>query len=396
MKVIHFSTTDYGGAFKAAYRISKSMQSVGIDSKVFVRSNKLGTNGVEEVINSPVKMLISRSKNFINLCLSRGEIISDYFGTDISKLKVVREADVIFLHWVNSFVSYRCVEKLLNMNKKVIWVMHDMWLFTGGCHCDYYCGRYKTQCGKCPLLHSNRVSDKSKKNFVRKMKMLAGKDILLVGPSKWIADCAEKSLITHHKRIEVIPNPIDYQVFHPLNDIKTLRNSFQLDRTKKVILFGAVNSTEDKNKGIESILQLFSLLNSEEYIMIVFGNRLDSPMKHEKFKIINVGYISSEKEMSELYNRADVFLAPSTQESYGYTVAEAIACGTPVVAYNIGGIRDQIIHRKNGYLAKLHDIDDLKQGIEFCTTQLSKVDSFLKNDYQTVGNAYMQLCRGTT
>ena len=126
--------------------------------------------------------------------------------------------------------------------------------------------------------------------------------------------------------------------------------------------------------------------------MIVFGNKPDAPMKHDRLEIINMGYISSEQEMAKLYNSADVFLAPSTQESYGYTVAEAIACGTPVVAYNIGGIRDQIVHKKNGYLAKLHDIYDLKQGIEFCIANLNRVVNSLENDYQTVGNAYKQLC----
>ena len=230
MKVIHFSTTDCGGAFKAAYRISKSMQQAGVDSKVFVRTGKPDIDEVQEIIDTPAKKLISRSKNLINLCLSKGDVISDHFGTDITKLDIVREADVIFLHWVNSFVSYSCVEKLLSMNKKIIWVMHDMWLFTGGCHCDNYCGRYETQCGKCPLINSNKVNDISRKNFLRKIKMLSVRDMKLVAPSRWIAECAGKSLITKHDEIKVIPNPVDYQVFHPLEGARP-------SKTKKVILF---------------------------------------------------------------------------------------------------------------------------------------------------------------
>lgn len=394
MRVVHLSTTDCGGAFKAAYRISESMRNAGIDSSVIVRSRIMKSRNVVEVINTPYKKIISKFKNLINLTISKGDVISDYFGSDITKLKVVREADVVFLHWVNSFVSYNGVESLLNTDKKIIWVMHDMWLFTGGCHCDRYCGNYKKECGNCPMISGHRANDCSHRNFIRKKRMLAGKEILLVSPSKWIAECAGESDITKEHPILVLPNPIDYEVFYPLGQEKRkrIRKRYNIDANKKIILFGAVNSTVDENKGISSLEKILSALDKNLFTLVVFGNDTKTPFAYEGFDIINLGYVDEEMKMQEIYNMADIFLAPSFQESYGYTVAESLACGTPVAAYAVGGIKDQIQHGKNGYLAKINDADDLAEGIVYIADHMGRVSNTLKNDYNTIGEKYKQLC----
>jgi len=159
MNVVHIVTTDYGGAYRAAQRINDSMQSVGVSSAVLVREKTNPDSNVICAIDNPFRLLLSKTKNYMNLKASKGEVITDLFGTDITRHPLVKKADVVILHWVNSFVSYDTVQKLLEKGKPIVWVMHDMWPFTGGCHCDFYCGKYKIGCGKCPQISSTDMKD---------------------------------------------------------------------------------------------------------------------------------------------------------------------------------------------------------------------------------------------
>ncbi|MBQ0043377.1 MAG: hypothetical protein KBS85_08715, partial [Lachnospiraceae bacterium] len=142
MKVVHLATTDLGGSYKAVERIHKGLLSQGVDSVVLLRTRYHEGSVGEEVVHTPVQKLVSKAKNVGNLLCSKGEIITDRFGTDMSKHPEVLNADVVVIHWVNSFISDRCVSRLVALGKPVVMVAHDMWCCTGGCHYDNYCERY--------------------------------------------------------------------------------------------------------------------------------------------------------------------------------------------------------------------------------------------------------------
>lgn len=395
MKVVHLSTTDSGGAYKATRRISESMQSCGIQSEILIRTKTYrDTNGIDYFSND-FSRIISKIKNVGNLLLSEGEIVSDYFGTDITKHPLVSEADVVFLHWVNSFVSYDVVDKLQFLGKPIIWVMHDMWLFTGGCHCDQYCGKYELGCGNCPLLKKQIENDISKKNFTRKQKMFHNGNICIVGPSKWIVSCAQNSLITNRQRIERIPNPIDTRKYHPLDRKKELYNKYSLDGKKKIILYGAMNAVGDKNKGFTYLKEAIEKLDKNKYQLVIFGNRTEDLEIKELISTRFLGYIHEEENLIELYNLADVFVCPSQQENYPNSVLEAQACNTPVVAFSIGGITDIVEHKKTGYLCSYGDTDAMARGIEYCVGLKSDIHEKIKNinAYSIVGERYIELAQ---
>ena len=396
--MVHVSTTDYGGAYKAAARINESMKACGADSMLLLRTKYNRNNLGEVVFHSGCQSLYSKFKNVINLLLSRGEVISDYCGTNITNNILINEADVIVLHWVNSFIAYKNVEQLLSMSKKIIWVMHDMWLFTGGCHCDQYCGGYEHECGWCPLLKRSKEVDISRRNFIRKINMLSKGEITLVGPSQWITDCAKKSNITQGKKIVRIPNPINLKCFKPMVIKSDTFLKYHINTKKKVVLFGAVNSLKDANKGYGRLINALRLLPKEQYIAVVFGNKNEDHYLKQFIETIFLGYISDESELVEIYNMADVFVAPSNQENYSNAVLEAQACGVPVVAFDIGGMSDMIQHLENGYLANYQDIEDLAQGIVFCASNKEKLGYYARvrsekeNDYKVIGNMYYKIC----
>lgn len=397
MKVVHVSTTDYGGAYKAAARISESMRACGADSEILIRTKRYKDTPGVEIFGNPAGKFLSKAKNVINLLLSRGEIISDYIGTDITRHPLVKNADVVILHWVNSFVSYKVVERLGKLDKPIIWVMHDMWLFTGGCHVDQYCGGYERGCGYCPLLKSQKKEDISRKNFTQKYRMLDKSQIRLIGPSNWIVNCAAQSAITNRQQIDRIPNPVNTEIYKPLGDKKSLRKKYGISRDKKVILYGAVNATADRNKGYHFLLEALKQIDTRDYVLVVFGNKDKDPDMEKVIDTLFMGYIKEEQTLVELYNLADVFVAPSHQENYPNSILEASACGIPAAAFRIGGIPDLVIHGKTGYLAPYGDTGELAAGIAQCADQTKELGSAAGkwiasvNNYNKVGRSYITL-----
>ena len=223
MKILHITTVDTGGAYKAAFRLHESLKQQGIESKILVRTKLYPTSAVEEAFRNPIESFLSKGKNGINMLLSNGDIMNDKFGTDLSKHPLVQKASVIFLHWINSFLSYKDIEKLGKLGKPVIWVMHDMWLFTGGCHVDGYCGKYESRCGNCPLISGEKENDLSRKNFLQKMELLGKLNVTITGPSEWIVEQAGKSEILHGKKIVPIANTLKTTLFCPLPTRETRR-----------------------------------------------------------------------------------------------------------------------------------------------------------------------------
>ena len=159
MKVVHITTIDIGGAYKAAVRLHEGLTRIGVQSEILLRTKTEENHAGIEVFSNQFAALISKAKNVWNLLCADGAIARDVLGTDISKHEKVREADVIILHWINSFLTVKEIRKLAALRKPMIWFMHDMWLFTGGCHVGGECVRYESGCGNCPLVSKSGDKD---------------------------------------------------------------------------------------------------------------------------------------------------------------------------------------------------------------------------------------------
>lgn len=370
MKIIHVTTIDAGGAYKAALRLHQGLIKKGITSQILLRTKLNSRNEGTEIFGNQLSSCLSKAKNLFNLCMADGEIARDVLGTDISKNKMVRDADVIILHWINSFLTPKEIRKLAAFNKPIIWILHDMWLFTGGCHTDDYCGGYESGCTACAMSPKGI----SGKNFREKERLLAEIDATIVGPSRWITDCAKKSRILSTKSIHFIPNMLDTQVYHPIQDKQALYQKYGVHQGKWIILFGAADSgTENENKGFQYLLKALESLPRDKFQLVVFGNTGRNMKLPEGFAVTFLGFIQDDESLVEIYNMAAVFVNPSNQESFGYTACEALACGTPVVCFPVGGLKDQVEHMKNGYIAAYHDAEDLAKGIVYCAEQAWKL-----------------------
>jgi glycosyltransferase involved in cell wall biosynthesis len=299
------------------------------------------------------------------------------------------DSDVIHLFWVNS--GFLRIETLKKFRRPIVWTLHDMWPFTGGCHYDDECGRFRQSCGNCPVLKSERDRDLSRYVWNRKRSSWNGVPITVVATSHWLGDMARSSALFKGQRIEVIPNAIDTEIYKPI-DKAAARTAYNLPHDKRLVLFSAVNATSEKRKGhqflIPALVQLSQTGWGEKIELVIIGASKPENPPNFGMKVHYISHLHDEVSQVLLYSAADVVVAPSTQENLSNTVMESLACGTPVVAFDIGGMPDMIDHQANGYLAKPFDPADLSDGIRWVLENGERHDSLARCARQTVLERY--------
>lgn len=397
IKVVQISTVDEGGAFKAANRLQDAIRQFDIDSQIIVRTKRNLDSDTVPFFSNPIQSFISKCKNCINLMWKRNEIFRDLLGTDISQNEILSSADIIIIHWINSFLSYHSLSRISELRKPVILVLHDMWTYTGGCHYDFYCNKYKSKCGQCPLIHSSRENDITGKNFLDKKKLYSHFAFTAIGPSRWSMMTAKESSLMKDKEILYIPNCYNEHIYFVAERNNVWCEKVNISTNKKILLFGtAHNSTANRVKGFSFLMDALEILNPDEYYLVIFGHADEKYLQTIKMEYYLTGYVKDENLMADIYRTADVFIAPSIQEAFGYTVCEAMACGTAVVGFDVGGIHDQIKHKENGYLAEVYNVKELSEGIEYTalhSEEMGKMAAISAKKYASniVGKEYSNL-----
>ena len=292
-------------------------------------------------------------------------------GTNVSGIEEIKNADIIYLHWtLMGFLSISNIEQLSKLKKPVIIIMHDMWYITGGCHYSFDCEKYVLGCHNCQIFPGNKKNDLSTKGFNKKLKLYSKYDnFYFVSPSRWLYDCAKKSLLIKDKPVFYIPNAIDDKLFKPFgNDIA--KYILNIDPNETVIAFGAV-SVSSPYKGWPYLQKALEILYQDKVLknasVLIFGSGYNKQISDAiPFKTRFMGYLRDEYSVIVAYNAANVFVVPSLADNQPTTIMESMCCGTPVVGFHVGGIPDMISHKENGYLAKYKDSEDLANGIKFC------------------------------
>ena len=249
------------------------------------------------------------------------------------------------------------------ISKPIIWTIHDSWAFTGGCYLPQSCKGYETGCQVCPLFN-NYFAMYPSVVVKEKLRYWKDKSLTIVAPSNWLADCARNSLIFKEIPIHVIHNGIDVEIFKPIEKAYS-KNSLGIPENNTTILFGAKNALRDKNKGFLLLMKALNKLKID-FTLLVFGAEAEELNISASFEVRFFGTIKNDEELNNLYNAADVTIVPSFSENLSFTIMESLACGTPVVAFNIGGNSDMIDHKKNGYLALPYEVEELANGIQWC------------------------------
>jgi glycosyltransferase involved in cell wall biosynthesis len=250
-----------------------------------------------------------------------------------------------------------------------------MWAFTGGCHYAQECDRYLSNCGQCPQLQSRHHRDLSHWIWQRKAKAWKNTNLTIVTPSVWLGQCAKASALFQNHRVEVIPNGLDTTRYQPI-DRTIVRKILGLPLDKQLILSGSLQSTSDQRKGFHLLQPALQSLSQagwgDRAEVVIMGASKPATPVDIGFKVHYLGTLGDDISLAMLYAAADVFAAPSVQDNLPNTVMEAISCGTPCVAFNIGGMPDMIEHQQNGYLARPYEIHDFAQGLAWVLAEPSR------------------------
>ena len=375
MKIVHISISDSGsGSSIAAYRLHCAMMQSGIDSNMLVLEktkqevNIVRVNFIERYIISKLGLYADKILNS-GVDKRYGHFSFSIFGLRLARKKIIKNADVLYLHWINGgFMSLREIKNLILLKKKIIIVAHDMWAFTGGCHQSFGCVKFINECKKCPFYSSYSPIDFINQQFNEKIEIFSNKELIILAPSKKFFNYIESSNILGGKKIYHIPHVLDRRIFRKLGKVFKI-GGIDVTYRKYIILFGAMGGKNNIYKGWSYFVDAISLLPKEitdELQVVLFGNDFSAEeLISLPFQAISVGIINDEIEMAKLYNIANAYIFPSLYESFGQTVLESIACDTPVVGFDVGIIGDIINHKKNGYIAKYRDSIDLAAGINY-------------------------------
>lgn len=364
MRVTHLNTFDCtGGAAKAAYRLHKGLLGLGHDSRMVVL-DKASDDPTVVAFRPPLSGLIRLRRVLKRHHLARRRITitsrpagAPYFSDDRSEhaadvLRQIVPTDVVNLHWIAGLFDYSDLFGQLPTGMPVVWTLHDMNPFTGGCHFDGHCGKYLDRCGACPQLGSSKSRDLSSEIWRRKKKLFGRLDsrrIQFVTPSRWLAEEMKKSPVLGDFPVCVLSYGIDTQTFQPRDQL-IARERFDIPRDAKVVLFVAHAATE-KRKGWDLFLKATEAFrtDSEVFVLAVgYGSKNDDLGVRAK----TIENVDDELAMSFVYSAADVFVVPSLQDNFPNTALEALACGLPVVAFDIGGIPDMVRNNCTGVLVE--------------------------------------------
>lgn len=358
MKILLVSTAQgiegkSGGGEIACSRLHKTLLNNGYNSKLLVLEKRMESQEVfsfyknrsilttiQKIINKTIQYTLFRlvyKNNPPNHYLHS----SPKSVYDITNHELYKWADIINLHWVSDFLDYSSFFSTHN-NKPIIWTLHDMNPFTGGCHHSESCLGFKLTCKPCPQLsilnqnyNNKNWKIKSKSNF---------SNLTIVTPSKWLKGKSLQSSLFYNQKHIVIPHSVDTTIFKQYNKLES-KSAFSIPPKKKILLFIA-NNVSIPLKGMSYLIEAINNI-PEEVITLVIGKTTTRP----KIKnAIFLGPIYDKHLLAKAYNASDVFIMTSLAETFSLVTLESLCCGLPVVAFNTGPLSELISHGKNGFL----------------------------------------------
>lgn len=362
MKVWHITRTLYGGAGIYALRLSEALRDLGVESSVLSMDFSDDADTCQlNLVSGGVTGFTTRVVKSLSHRLTAAPFHS-LLGADLyDGEKTPSPGDIIHLHGLTGWMGLRGLNALIPDGCPVVWTTHDLWPMSGGCILYSGCNRYQEDCRGCPILRSG-VKGWAKLELRMKEKFIKEKQVKAVANSKWMARHIEQSRVFSGTSDVPVISPIVDPVYFA-HDIEDIRGELQIHPGKKVISLGA-RAVTDRYKGIPEFLQALAKRPklAEQFVILLFGEgELELP---DGLDVRALGRLESAEEIAKVYAASDVFVSPSAMETFGMALAEAQACGTPVVAFDVGGVRDAVCEECADFLVANGDFDSLLDAVE--------------------------------
>lgn len=371
MKILHISTSDSGGAGLCCIRLHKSLLAEGINSRVIVL-NKYNSDPEVYKFQASEKDLPGYFSPFVKLFLKILKKLKiplssyehyqyrlnrirkkfpAYYSLPFSACQVhnhplVLEADLIHLHWITGFVNFPVFFR--NINKPLVWTLHDEYLNYGGFHY----GTEKETFAAAFLKLENSLS------HIKQQSIEQARHLTMVYLSDHIKSISLSNPALKERDYRIIHNSVNTEDFR-MFDRKTARDILRLPSDKKIILFVSL-MLSDKRKGFRELVQALSVSDDSSLAVCAVG--IPDLKPETAIPVYYTGQISDPGLMSLAYSAADLFVLSSYREAFAQTPLEALACGTPVVAFPCSGT-SELIHDKNGVRATGFTVPELSKAI---------------------------------
>lgn len=400
MEVVHINHRDgKNGGGRAAYRLHRGLCREGIASKMFVQRKESTDDSVqafEPPLNFWTRLRRSFRRKRIGYSFGRYENSrperAEPFCEDRTQYKgqVIPQCpsgDIYNLHSIYGFLDHSSFFR--GVSTPLVWTLHDMNAFTGGCQYNVGCARYEQSCGRCPQLGSDSENDLSRRVWSRKWRayrrVIEGEQLQVVCPSEWMAKKARQSSLFSDVPVSVIPNGLDIEIFCP-RDTTGLCSALGIPSDHLSVLFLAA-STERTRKGFDLFSEASASLNDASSVSFVSVGE-GSPKLPESLHHVHLGSIENDRLLSLIYSFSDLFVIPSRQDNLPSTVMESMACGTPAVGFDVGGIPEMVRPGATGWLAEKGNIRALRDAIEAALADDSKRERFSTRCREVVKNEY--------
>lgn len=396
LEVLHLATYEsYGGAARASKRIYEALRTSSIHCHMFTMIKSSDDESIHAVYpkdpHAQLKYIHALLQSNQKQKLSQNVIMESEGDVSAGIVEEINthQAPIVHLHWINNLLSISDIGKI---NKPIVWTLHDMWPFSGREHLSYNPNAY---------FYSDSSKVPSSDTLRLKIENWAHKSFTIVTPSKWLAECARRSILFNECDVSIIPLPIDHELWSPKNS-QDRRIEFNFDKDKKKILFLGQNVIKDQNKGwdlLQEILLTFSYSKDVEFELVIVGHSeelmLDCP-----YTIHSIGEISDDNVIVQLFAAVDLLVVPSRFEAFSQVTLEAQSCGVPVVGFDTGGIPDILIHKKTGWISPVNDLVDFSEGIYWILKEKGRTEKMglegrknvIKNfSYKRVAQLYVNL-----
>jgi len=368
MRALQICESDcHGGAARAAWRLHRGLAALGHDSAMLVREKHSTDPAVFAARldeSAAAKKQLQRVKWIEKHWIKnhRTEISNTWFslpaiGYDLSQNPRVLASQVLNLHWISGLLSPPAIALLQQLGRPIFWTLHDQRPFTGGCHYSAGCRGCEVSCAHCPQLAGDPL-ELAQACLQESLHCINARKIVVICPSRWLAACARSSALFAGADIQVVPNGVDPAIFRPQSK-PDARCELGLDAEAVYFLFGADNFHE-KRKGFRELSAVFrNLLADAPFRQAVVSGKIqllcfgDPGRNLDNFgvPVHRLGRVDDDAALARIYSAADAFLLPSLEDNLPNTMLEAMACGTPVIGFQIGGLPDAITPQETGLLA---------------------------------------------
>ncbi len=379
--VFMFSSSDTGGAAIAALRLHDGLRGEGKNSIAYVQRKSGSGSQIYVLPPSGDDRMVSDGQGG-GLLASFGQerrrqaaalaaypkrpVGCEAFSDSEAALRLhdvplLAEGDIIHLHWIANFIDVPGNADFLK-GKKIVWTLHDMNPFTGGCHYADSCDKYLTQCGACPQLGSDDERDMARRTWKRKDYAYRKLDITVVAPSRWLADEARKSSLMGRFPVHCIPYGLPTDVFKPYTRLSA-RELLGWGTDSRVLLFSA-DGVLNRRKGLSYLLEALGKLHAgtatEKTVLAVMGSGGDQ-LQGLPYPLKILGRVNTPHIMALVYSAADALVLPTLEDNLPNVLLESLACGTPAVSFRVGGVPEIVEHGRTGWLASPRNVEELAQ-----------------------------------